>query len=129
MQIDEPGTVAEVRAAFAAYEAALMANDIEALDRFFWDHPKVIRYGAAEVAKGKAALRAFRANRPTTDLARELTDVVISTYGDSFATAFCEYRRKGSGRRGRQSQTWLRTPEGWRIVAAHVSLLADEAGR
>ncbi|MEZ5864406.1 MAG: oxalurate catabolism protein HpxZ [Geminicoccaceae bacterium] len=120
--INDPAVVAEVRRAFDAYEAALMANDTATLDALFWDHEAVIRYGAGEVLKGIAAIRAFRRARSTADLARVLTDVVITTYGPDFATAFCEYARTGSGRRGRQSQTWLRTAQGWRIVAAHVSL-------
>ena len=122
MQINQPEVVAEVRRAFDAYEAALMANDTDALDAFFWDHPSVIRYGVGEVLEGKAAIRAFRRGRALTDLARELTALVITTYGRDFATAFALYRRTGSGRRGKQSQTWLRTADGWRIVAAHVSL-------
>jgi ketosteroid isomerase-like protein len=129
LQINKPDVVAAVRSAFDAYEAALMANDTVTLDALFWDHPAVIRYGVAEVLKGKAAISAFRRDRALADLDRNLTDVVITTYGDDLATAFCEYRRTGSGRRGRQSQTWLRTSEGWRIAAAHVSLEPVESGR
>ena len=129
MQINKPEVVAVVRSTFDAYETALMANDTATLDALFWDHPAVIRYGVAEVLKGKAAISAFRRNRALADLDRKLTDVVITTYGDDLATAFCEYRRTGSGRRGRQSQTWVRTPEGWRIAAAHVSLEPVEGGR
>ena len=122
VEIDKPEVVAELRAAFMAYEAALMANDTATLDALFWDHPAVIRYGADGVAKGKEAISAFRRGRDTADLARRLTDIVITTYGDDFATAFCQYERTGSKRRGKQSQTWLKTADGWRIVAAHVSL-------
>lgn len=129
MEINKPEIVAEVRRAFDRYEAALMANDTASLDALFWDHPAVLRYGVAEVLKGKAEIAAFRRGRAVTDLARELTDIVITTYGDAFATAFCEYRRTGSGRRGKQSQTWLKTQDGWRIVAAHVSLAEAEGGR
>lgn len=129
MQINKPEVVAVVRSTFDAYETALMANDTATLDALFWDHPAVIRYCVAEVLKGKEAISAFRRNRALADLDRKLTDVVITTYGDDLATAFCEYRRTGSGRRGRQSQTWLRTPEGWRIAAAHVSLEPVEGGR
>jgi hypothetical protein len=129
LQINKPDVVAAVRSAFDAYEAALMDNDTVTLDALFWDHPAVIRYGVAEVLKGKAAISAFRRDRALADLDRKLTDVVITTYGDDLATAFCEYRRTGSGRRGRQSQTWLRTSEGWRIAAAHVSLEPVESGR
>jgi ketosteroid isomerase-like protein len=122
LRINEPGVVAEVRLAFDAYERALMANDTATLDALFWDDPAVIRYGAGEVLKGKAAISAFRRDRDVADLARTLTDVVITSYGDAFATAFCQYRRQGSGRTGKQTQTWLRTADGWRIAAAHVSL-------
>jgi hypothetical protein len=129
LEINKPEVVAAVRSSFDAYETALMANDTVILDALFWDYPAVIRYGVAEVLKGKTAISAFRRERALADLDRKLTDVVITTYGDDFATAFCEYRRTGSGRRGRQSQTWLRTPEGWRIAAAHVSLEPVEGGR
>jgi hypothetical protein len=129
LQINKPDVVAAVRSAFDAYETALMANDTAMLDALFWDHPAVIRYGVAEVLKGKAAISAFRRDRALADLDRNLTDVVITTYGDDLATAFCEYRRTGSGRWGRQSQIWLRTSEGWRIAAAHVSLEPVESGR
>ncbi len=122
MQINKPDVVAEVHHAFDVYEAALAANDTGTLDALFWDHPAVIRYGVGEVLKGKAAITAFRRGRDVTGLARRLTDIVITTYGDDVATAFCEYERHDTGRRGKQSQTWLRTAEGWRIVAAHVSL-------
>lgn len=128
MENNKPEVVAEVRRAFDAYEAALMANDTHTLDALFWDHPAVLRYGVAEVLKGKAEIAAFRRGRAVTDLARDLTDVVITTYGDAFATAFCEYRRTGSGRLGKQSQTWLRTADGWQITAAHVSLTEAEGG-
>jgi len=122
LRIDKPEIVVEVRAAFAAHETALMANETATLDALFWDHPAVIRYDAGEVAKGKAAISAFRRKRDIADLARRLTDIVITTHGDDFAGAFCEYQRTGSKQRGKQSQTWLRTPAGWRICAAHVGL-------
>jgi ketosteroid isomerase-like protein len=125
MEINMPAVVADVRRAFDAYETALMANDMETLQALFWDHAAVIRYGTREVLKGKAEIAAFRQARDTSDLARTIEDLVITTYGDAMATAFCEYRRIGSGRRGKQSQTWIRTPEGWRVAAAHVSLGED----
>jgi ketosteroid isomerase-like protein len=128
LEINKPAVVADVRRVFDAYEAALMANDTATLDMLFWDHPAVIRYGAGEVLKGKPAIRAFRQGRAVGDLARTLTDVVVTTYGDDMATAFCEYRRTGSGMVGKQSQTWLRTAEGWRITAAHVSLATHASG-
>ena len=122
MEINKPAVVADVRRAFDAYEAALTTNDTITLDALFWDHPAVIRYGTGEVLKGKDEIAAFRRSRDTADLARTIEDLVITTYGDDIATAFCEYRRSSSGRRGKQTQTWIRTPEGWRIAAAHISL-------
>jgi hypothetical protein len=123
MEINDRAVLAEVEAAFARYEAALMANDVAELQRLFWRSPATIRYGIAENLYGHAAIAGFRAGRPTIDLDRTLFNTVITTYGRDFATANTEYTRKASGRHGRQSQTWMRTPDGWRIVAAHVSLM------
>lgn len=123
MEINRPEVLAEVRAAFDRYEAALVANDVAVLDELFWDSPHTIRYGVAEELYGIEAIRGFRAARPPVDLARELTRVAITAYGRDFATASCEFRRLASGRRGRQMQTWIRTARGWRVAAAHVSLL------
>ncbi len=123
MEINRPDVLAEVTAAFARYEQALVGNDIETLDQLFWDSPLVLRYGAAENLYGIDAIRAFRAARPATDLARTLANTVITTFGADMATANTEFRRHGSGFGGRQSQTWVRLGQGWRIVAAHVSLL------
>ena len=124
MEIDLPEVVAEVRAAFERYERALNANDVATLNELFWDSPHTIRYGATEQLYGYAEISAYRAARPTADLLRELTRLSITTYGRDMATASCEFRRIGSGLRGRQMQTWLRTARGWRVVAAHVSLAA-----
>lgn len=126
MEINRPVVVAEVTTAFQRYETALVDNDIDTLDQLFWDSELTLRYGAGENLHGIQAIRAFRRQRATDDLARELIHTVITTFGDDTATANTEYRRLGSGRRGRQSQTWIRFPEGWRIVAAHVSWLASE---
>jgi hypothetical protein len=123
MKINLPEVVKEVSAAFERYEKALNENDVAVLDELFLDSPQVVRYGTAEQLYGSAEVRAFRAARPAKDLRRELTRVAIVTFGADYAVASCEYRRLESGRRGRQQQTWLRTPQGWRIVAAHVSLL------
>jgi ketosteroid isomerase-like protein len=123
LPVNVPETLAEVQAAFAAYEAALMANDIEALDALFWDSDVTIRYGGAENLYGIEAIRAFRAARSTDDLARDLAGTVITTFGTDFATAATLFRRRGSLRTGRQMQTWVRTPQGWRVVAAHVSFV------
>jgi len=122
-QIDLPDVLAEVEAAFARYEDALVNNRVEVLDELFWNHPATLRYGVTENLYGHAAIQAFRAARPSQGLARELLRTAITTYGRDFATAHCEFRRAGSERTGRQSQTWMRTADGWRVVAAHVSLL------
>jgi hypothetical protein len=121
--IDIPDVLAEVTAVFARYEDALVNNRIEVLDELFWNSPTTIRYGAAENLIGYAAIQAFRAARPSTGLARRLSNTVITTYGRDTATAMTEFHRDGSTRIGRQSQTWVRMPEGWRVVAAHVSLI------
>jgi hypothetical protein len=123
MEINRPDVLAEVAAAFSRYEQALVGNDIETLDRLFWDSPLVLRYGTGENLYGIEAIRAFRAARPAADLARDLTNTVITSFGRDMATANTEFRRSGSGTVGRQSQTWVRLDQGWRIVAAHVSLL------
>ena len=123
MDINLPDILAEVTAAFARYEKALVTNDVAVLDELFWDSPHTLRYGATENLYGYDAIRAFRAGRPAQGLARELMHTVITTYGRDFATASTEFRRTGAARTGRQSQTWLRTPAGWRVVGAHVSLL------
>ncbi|WP_398501752.1 oxalurate catabolism protein HpxZ [Variovorax sp.] len=122
-EINLPDVLAEVEAVFARYEHALVHNEVEVLDELFWASPTTLRYGATENLYGYEAIQAFRASRPAQGLARELLRVVITTYGRDFATANCEFRREGSERTGRQSQTWMRTGEGWRVVAAHVSLL------
>jgi len=123
MIVNDPQVVREVEKCFHAYEKALNENDVATLNALFWDSPHTIRYGIAEQLYGYEAIEGFRSARPNVDLRRELTRVVVTTYGADFATASCEYRRLESGRRGRQMQTWLRTPGGWKVVAAHVSLL------
>ncbi|RZL98901.1 MAG: oxalurate catabolism protein HpxZ [Variovorax sp.] len=122
-EINRPDVLAEVTAAFARYEDALVHNRVAVLDELFWDSPHTLRYGATENLYGADAIAAFRAARPSQGLMRELLRTVITTYGDDFATANCEFRREGGARTGRQSQTWMRTARGWRVVAAHVSLL------
>ncbi len=122
-EINLPDVLAEVEAVFARYEHALVHNEVEVLDELFWASPTTLRYGATENLYGYEAIQAFRASRPAQGLARELLRVAITTYGRDFATANCEFRREGSERTGRQSQTWMRTADGWRVVAAHVSLL------
>ncbi|HVZ47017.1 MAG TPA: oxalurate catabolism protein HpxZ [Ramlibacter sp.] len=122
MEINRPDVLEEVSSVFDRYEHALVTNDVAALDELFWASPHTLRYGATENLYGYDAIAAFRAARPATGLAREIVKKVITTYGRDFATANVEFRR--GGRTGRQSQTWLRTSDGWRVVAAHVSLLA-----
>ncbi len=123
-EINLPEVLAEVTAAFASYEDALVHNKVDVLDELFWNSPHTLRYGATENLYGYEAIQAFRASRPSHGLARELLRTVITTYGRDLATAHCEFRREGSARTGRQSQTWVRTSQGWRVVSAHVSLLA-----
>jgi len=124
MDINLPDVLAEVTAQFARYEKALTGNDVAVLDELFWRSPYTLRYGATENLYGYDEIQAFRAGRPAQGLEREVLRTVITSYGRDFATAHIEFRRAGSARTGRQSQTWLRMPEGWRVVAAHVSLLA-----
>jgi hypothetical protein len=122
-QINLPDVLAEVTAAFERYEDALVHNKVEVLDELFWNSPLTLRYGATENLHGFAEIQAFRASRPSQGLARSLFRTVITTYGLDFATANTEFQREGSARTGRQSQTWMRTGQGWRVVSAHVSFL------
>ena len=124
MDINRPEVLAEVTAAFQRYEDALVNNRVEVLDELFWRSPHTLRYGVGENLYGHAAIAAFRAARPPAGLARTLLRTEITTYDDSFATANVEFQRVNAARPGRQSQTWIKTPDGWRVVAAHVSLLA-----
>lgn len=121
-EVNLPDVLAEVRAAFERYERALNDNDIATLNELFGDGPDTVRYGIGEQLYGRQAIEAFRVRREPIDLRRTLKRVAIATYGRDFATANCEYVRNATGRFGRQSQTWLRTPSGWRVIAAHVSL-------
>lgn len=123
MEINRPEILAQVQSVFARYEDALIHNRIEVLDELFWDSPLTIRYGAAENLLGIEQIRAFRNARPATGLARTLANTVITTYGTDFATAMTEFHRDDPNKVGRQSQTWVRTPAGWRVVAAHVSVI------
>jgi hypothetical protein len=123
MDINLSEVHAEVCAAFARYEDALVNNRLEVLDELFWSSPHTIRYGAGENLYGIEAIRAFRQSRPSAGLARTLQNTVITTYGHDYATAMTEFQREGGTKLGRQSQTWVRMPQGWRVVAAHVSLI------
>lgn len=123
LRINDPAVLAEMTAVFARYEDALVTNKIDVLDELFCDSPLTVRYGVAENLIGIEAIRAFRLARPATGLARRLANTVITTWGRDFATAMTEFHRDGSTRVGRQSQTWVRMPDGWRVVAAHVSVI------
>ena len=127
--VNRPDTVAEVEAAFARYEDALVHNRTDVLDTLFWAAPQTVRYGATENLVGIDAIRAFRSARSSSNLARTLSRTVITTFGTDCATAMTEFRRENApGTVGRQSQTWIRFPDGWRVVAAHVSVIAEPAG-
>jgi hypothetical protein len=124
MDIDLPEVVAEVTAAFARYEQALVTNDVATLDALFHDDPRTVRYGGGENLYGYAAIAAFRAARSPAGLARTLSKTVITAYGRDHAVASTLYHRPTNpGKIGRQMQTWVRLPQGWRIVAAHVSMI------
>ena len=124
MDIDLPELVAEVREAFSRYAKALVENDVATLDALFKDSPRTIRYGAAEILYGFDEIAAFRAGRSPAGLARSLSRTVVTTYGRDFAVASTLFHRPTTpGRVGRQMQTWVRFPEGWRVAAAHVSLM------
>lgn len=128
MDIDLPEIVAEVTAAFAQYETALVTNDVAVLDALFRDDPRTIRYGGAEILYGYDAIKSFRSARSPAGLARTTDKTVITTYGRDFAVASTLFYRDGApGKVGRQMQTWARMPEGWRVVAAHVSVIDEPA--
>lgn len=122
MIVNAPEILAEVEAAFQRYEVALVTNDVAVLDALFWEDPKTIRYGPNESLYGREEILAFRKARPSQGLDRTLKRTVITTFGTDLATANTEFDRPGVNGVGRQSQTWVRMPEGWRIVAAHVSI-------
>src|ERR1700735_2793688 len=124
MDINIPSVMAEVEAAFAKYEKALVTNDVDTLQSLFWDSPQTIRYGIGENLYGFGEIGAFRAARSPVGLARTKSRTVITTYGRDFATASTLFHRETvPGKVGRQMQTWARTPDGWRVVAAHVSVI------
>ncbi|MFT3858419.1 MAG: DUF3225 domain-containing protein [Aquabacterium sp.] len=116
-------TVQEVSRLFLDYEAAFMRNDVQALNAFFWRSPLVTRYGICDRQLGHDALVAYRAGVPAPDFTRSLHDVRITAFGPDMAVAMCEFRRSDTSLHGFQTQTWVRLPEGWRIVAAHVSMV------
>jgi hypothetical protein len=126
MLINDPKTVAELAAIYPEYETALVTNDVETMQRLFWHSPYVVRFGATENLHGIDEIAAFRASRSPVNLARTITRLEITTFGTEFGCVHLEFEREREGKvvRGRQSQSWVRLPEGWRVVAAHVSMLA-----
>lgn len=122
--IDRPAIVNEVSAAFYRYEQALISNDVAVLDELFWADPRTVRFGASENLYGIDEIRAFRNARSSQGLDRLLQNTTITTYGDDMAVASTEFTREGSDKIGRQMQTWVKFPYGWRIVAAHVSMMS-----
>jgi hypothetical protein len=125
MTINDPEVIAELRLLYPPYEHALVTNDVEKLVEMFWADPHVMRFGVTENLYGYKDLEAFRKARPAANLARTITRLDIVSFGKDFASITLEFERAGANGtvRGRQSQTWVRLPEGWRIVSAHVSLL------
>jgi len=123
LEINIPEVVAEVEEAFRRYERALIDNDVAILDALFWNSASTLRFGIGENLYGYEAIATFRNGRPPMDLTRQLKNTVITSYGRDVATANTEFQRNGSKLTGRQSHVWLRTDDGWRIAAAHVSLM------
>lgn len=124
-EVNLPDVVAEVTAVFQQYESALIANDVDTLDALFWNSAHVVRFGATENLYGHSEILAFRQARPSKGLSRSLRRTVITTFGRDFATANTEFTRPTTQRTGRQSHSWARLDEGWKIVAAHVSLMDE----
>lgn len=127
MLINDPDTLAELTAIYPQFEAALISNDIATLQRLFWASPHVVRFGVTENLHGIEEIEAFRAARSPANLARRITRLDVTTFGKDFGCVHLEFERRQEDTvvRGRQSQTWARLPAGWRVVAAHVSLLPD----
>ncbi len=123
-ELDRPDVVAEVRAAFDAYERALLANDVDQLDEWFWADERVVRYGIAEEQYGAAEVRAWRRSTPGVPSDRRVVKVSIVAFGTDLAAVDCEFVNGDDVAIGRQSQTWMRGPGGWRIARAHVSMRA-----
>jgi len=125
MQINDPAIVAELAELYPLYEEALVTNDVETLTRMFWSSPHAMRFGAGENLYGMDEIEAFRKSRPAVGLARRIARLEIVTFGRDFGSITLEFERDIPNKtvRGRQSQVWARLDEGWRIVAAHVSIL------
>ena len=125
MNIDDPEVIAELEDLYPEYETALVSNDVDRLVEMFWASPWAVRFGATENLYGIDEIRAFRKGRPAVNLARQVKELRITSFGKDFASITLEFERVVEGRlvNGRQSQTWVRFPQGWRIVSAHVSTL------
>jgi hypothetical protein len=123
VKFNRPDVLAELRAAFARYEDALVNNRVDVLDELFWDSAQTVRYGVNENLYGIDAIREFRSARSPAGLERTLRHTVITTFGEDFGTAMTEFTREGGQMLGRQSQTWCRLDGRWQVVAAHVSLI------
>jgi AtzH-like len=126
-QVNIPEVLADLTSAFDAYERALIESDIETLNALFWKSECTVRYGVRELLYGHDEIARFRIERGAIDQRRSLRNVCITTFGRDFGTANTEYLPSGSDRIGRQSQTWIRTDDGWRIVSAHVSFLVCDS--
>jgi hypothetical protein len=128
-RFDKPAVLAELHAVFEAYERALMDNDVAALNAFFWQDARVTRYGVADRQWGIAELEAYRAATPAPGFTRRLEHLRLHAFGPDMAVAQVEFVRSDTPLRGFQTQTWVRLPEGWRIVAAHVSMIPFPPGQ
>ena len=130
MQIDDPAVIAEVRAVFDRYEAALMGNQTAVLDEIFWADPRTVRFGITEIGFGYDAIRAFRASVQKY-APRVQKRVEITSFGRDFACTHLIYERVNTGAIGRETKIMAGFPDGWHVVSAHVSLLvtADETKR
>jgi len=127
MMINDPDALAQVRLAVDAYEDALMNNDVEALDGFFWNSPHTVRFGVAENLYGFAEIAAFRVGRQGGSPPRRRVRTEIVAFGPDVAVANVEFVRTDTGKNGRQSQIWVKTDDGWKVASAHVSLRQGEA--
>lgn len=123
MEINHPQTLADVTREFNRYQQAILDNDVGVLNELFWHNAHTLRYGIGENLYGHAAIAAYRGTRDAASVARVVGKTIVTSYGRDAATTNCEFAR--GNRKGRQSQSWIRMPEGWRIVAAHVSYLAE----
>ena len=119
--INQPHVLAELNHAFERYEDALIHNKVDVLDELFWNSPHTLRYGAKEILTGYAEIQAFRKGRPSAGMNRTIVERHVMSIGDDCGVTNITFRREGEPRMGRQSQTWVRFVDGWRVVSAHVS--------